>query len=220
MAVSSAEMLHRMALAALGWLAVFAGGDCLAAAARPAPGVPIVLDAQSADADLATNHVVFHKVKIAQGDMSVVADLGQGTQPKARTPNSLADSADFQDSLWLFRGSVKISVAQGELSSDDAQINFVNQGLSKAVVNGKPATFEERVAKTGKLAQGHADTIDYDAGRHLVRLTKNAWLSDGQTEIRGEALKYDVVAQSIVAEASEQNNQRVHIVITPPPAKP
>jgi lipopolysaccharide transport protein LptA len=213
MAVSSVK--HRAfaaLLAALASIVLPRGGAAWAAASRPPQGLPIVLDAQSADADLTNNNVVFRKVKITQGDMSVAADLGQGTQQKTRL--------DFDNSLWIFRGNVKISMDHGLLSSDDAQINFVNQVLSKAVVNGKPAAFEQHVAKTGKMAQGHADTIDYDAGKHLVRLTKNAWLSDGQREISGESLKYDVLAQSIVAEAAEQNSQRVHIVITPPPSKP
>jgi lipopolysaccharide transport protein LptA len=67
---------------------------------------------------------------------------------------------------------------------------------------------------------GHADTIDYDADKGIVRLTKNAWLSDGQDEVRGESLKYNVVAQTIVADAAEQGSQRVHIIIAPPPSKP
>ncbi len=50
----------------------------------------------------------------------------------------------------------------------------------------------------------------------VVHFSKNAWLSDGQNEIRGESLKYNVLAQSILAEGSEQNSQRVHIIITPP----
>jgi lipopolysaccharide transport protein LptA len=55
-----------------------------------------------------------------------------------------------------------------------------------------------------------------------VRLTKNAWLSDGQNEVRGESLKYNVIAQSIIADAVDQNSQRVHIIITPTatPTKP
>jgi lipopolysaccharide transport protein LptA len=182
-----------------------------APAARP-KALPIVLDAQSADGDLANNNVVFRKVRISQGDMSITADLGQGTQQKTRL--------DFDDAVWTFRGNVKILVDQGQLTSDDAQINFSKQLLSKAVVNGKPASFEQHVEKTGKTAQGRADTIDYDAGKQLVHLSKNAWLSDGSTEIHGESLKYNMLAQSIVAEASEQGSQRVHIVITPPPSKP
>jgi lipopolysaccharide transport protein LptA len=201
MAVSNAKTLAWAALLLLTSLGIGA-----ALAAQP-QAQPIVLDAQSADGDLANNNVVFRKVRITQGGMSVAADVGQGTQQKTRL--------DFENSLWVFRGNVKITMDTGQLTSDDAQINFV-----KAVVNGKPAAFEQRVAKTGKLAQGHAETIDYDAGKGLVRLSKNAWLSDGQTEIRGESLKYNVLAQSIVAEAAEQGSQRVHIVITPPPAKP
>ncbi len=201
MAVSNANMPASIALL----LTSLGSGGALAAQPQ---AQPIVLDAQSADGDLANNNVVFRKVHITQGNMSVAADVGQGTQQKTRL--------DFENSLWVFRGNVKITMDTGQLTSDDAQINFVKQALSKAVVNGKPAAFEQHVAKTGKLAQGHAETIDYDAGKGLVRLSKNAWLSDGQTEIRGESLKYNVLAQSIVAEAAEQGSQRVHIVIAPP----
>jgi lipopolysaccharide transport protein LptA len=76
------------------------------------------------------------------------------------------------------------------------------------------------VAKSGKLAHGNADTIDYDARKGIVRLLKNAYLSDGQIEVRGETLKYNILSQTIVAEAAEQGSQRVHIVVPPPPSKP
>ena len=180
-------------------------------AAAP-PQQAIALDAQSSELDLRNNNVLFRKVHIAQGATTVTADQGQATKQ--------AGGLNFDDSLWIFRGNVKITMNDGQLSSDDAEINFAKKSLAKAVVNGKPAAFEQRVAKTGKVAHGHADTIDYDARKGVVRLSKNAWLSDGQTEIRGEALRYDVLGQSIVAEGAEQGSQRVHIIITPPPSKP
>jgi lipopolysaccharide transport protein LptA len=136
--------------------------------------------------------------------MSVAADQAQAT------------GLDFENSRWVFRGNVKITMDQGQLTSEEAEITFAKKLLSKAIVNGKQAAFEQRIAKTGKLAQGRADTIDYDVAKGVVRLSKNAWLSDGQNEIRGESLKYNVLAQNIVAEASEQGSQRVHIIITPP----
>ena len=168
----------------------------------------ISLDAQSSELDYKNNNLIFRKVRITQGNMSVAADQAQAT------------GLDFENSHWVFRGNVRITMDDGELTSDDAAINFAKKALAKAVANGKPAAFEQRVAKTGKVAHGRADTIDYDARKGIVRLSKNAWLSDGQTEIRGESLKYDVLAQSIVAESAEQGSQRVHIVITPPPSKP
>lgn len=166
----------------------------------------ISLDAQSSELDYKNNNLVFRKVRIAQGNMSVAADQAQAT------------GLDFENSRWVFRGNVKITMEQGQLASDEAEITFAKKTLSKAIVNGKPAAFEQRIAKTGKLAQGRADTIDYDVTKGVVHFSRNAWLSDGQNEIRGESLKYNVLAQNIVAEGSEQGSQRVHIIITPPPS--
>ncbi len=204
MAASSLKSLVLIALAV-------PGGQAAVAAAPPAQQT-ITLDAQSTELDLRSNNVVFHKVRISQGTMSVSADQGQATRQ--------ASGLDFDNSLWIFRGNVKITMDQGQLTADDAQINFTKKLLAKAVANGSPAEFQQRIAKTGKIARGHAETIDYDAAKGIVRLLKNAWLSDEQNEIRGESLKYNLVAQSIVAEAAEQGSQRVHIIITPPPAKP
>ena|ERR1700736_2906468 len=164
----------------------------------------ISLDAQSSELDYKNNNLLFRKVRIQQGNMSVAADLAQAT------------GLDFDNSRWVFRGNVKITMDKGMLTSDEAEITFAKKLLAKAVVNGKPAAFEQRIAKTGKLAQGRADTIDYDVAKGVVHLSKNAWLSDGQNEIRGESLKYNVLAQNIIAEGSEQGSQRVHIIITPP----
>jgi lipopolysaccharide export system protein LptA len=120
----------------------------------------------------------------------------------------------------VFRGNVKITMNQGQLTSDDAQITFANKVISKAVADGRPAEFEEPIAKTGKTAHGHADTIDYDVATSLVHFTKSAYLSNGDNEIRGEALKYNILTQTVVAEEAEQGSQRVHIIITPPPKSP
>jgi lipopolysaccharide transport protein LptA len=167
----------------------------------------ITLDAQSSELDAKNNNLLFRKVRIAQGTMTVTADQAQAT------------GLDFENSHWVFRGNVKITMDQGQLSSDEAEITFAKKLLAKALVNGKPAVFEQHIAKTGKLAKGHADTIDYDVAKGVVHFSKNAWLSDGDREILGESLKYNVLAQTIIAEASEQGSQRVHIIITPPPPK-
>jgi lipopolysaccharide transport protein LptA len=184
-----------------------------AAAKTPARDAqePILLDAQSSEVSLKTNSAVFTKVRISQGKTAVTADQGQASQHK--------NSLDFENNLWAFHGNVKITMDQGQLTSDEAQITFINKVLTKALATGKPAAFEQRVEKTGKIAQGKADSIEYDVSNGIVRLSKNAFLSDGQNEIRGEVLKYNVAAQSVIADAAEQGSQRVHIIITPPPPK-
>ena len=178
-------------------------------AAAPAKSEVIALDAQSSELDLKSNNMFFRKVRIAQGPMSVTADQGQATQ----------EALKFENSLWVFRGNVKITMENGLLTADEAQIDFIKKLLAKAVAHGKPAEFEQKIEKTGKVAHGHADNIDYDAAKGLVKLTKNAWLTDGQNEVHGESFLYNVLSQSIVADAAEQGSQRVHIIITPPPSK-
>jgi lipopolysaccharide transport protein LptA len=201
MAASSQQLMGAL-------LALASLGSSAHAAAAPAPTAgPINLDAQSSELDLRTNNVYFRKVRIAQGANSVTADQGQATRE--------ALGGNFENSLWVFRGNVKITMQGGLLTADEAEVDFAKKLLSKAVAHGKPAEFEQRLQKTGKMAHGHADDIDYDAIKGVVRLTKNAWISDGQNEVRGESLKYNVLAQSIVADAADQNSQRVHIIITP-----
>jgi lipopolysaccharide transport protein LptA len=126
----------------------------------------------------------------------------------------------FDNSVWVFRGSVKVTMDQGVLNSDEARVTFANKVLSYAVVTGKPATFQQKIAKSDKMAHGHADTIQYDVTKGIIHLNQDAFLDNGQYEVHGESLKYDVAKQVSSAEASEQGSQRVHIIITPPPKSP
>jgi lipopolysaccharide transport protein LptA len=182
----------------------------LPAAAAPAQHVEqqqqsILLEAQSFDLDYKNNNMIYHKVRIAQGAMSVAADQAQ------------ASGLDFENSShWVFRGNVKIAMEGGQLISDEADVTFAKKLLAKAIANGNPATFEQRIVKTGKVAHGRAETIDYDVTKGMVHLSKNAWVSDGDREIQGESLTYNVLTQTIRAESAEQGSQRVHIIITPP----
>jgi lipopolysaccharide transport protein LptA len=208
MADSNLNWVSRLRVAATVALGLTLAAQAVRAAA-PAKSEVIALDAQSSELDLKSNNMFFRKVRIAQGAMSVSADQGQATQ----------EALKFENSLWVFRGNVRITMENGLLTADEAQIDFIKKLLAKAVAHGKPAEFEQKIEKTGKVAHGHADTIDYDAAKGLVKLTKNAWLTDGQNEVHGESFVYNVLSQSIVADAADQGSQRVHIIITPPPSK-
>jgi lipopolysaccharide export system protein LptA len=178
------------------------------AATKSAP-LPIDFTAQGTDIDYKNSLTTFKKVQITQGNLSITADQGQvkGT------------GVNFEDSHWIFRGSVKIVVQDGVLNSDEAQAFFAKNQLARAMASGKPATFQQKIAKTDKTVNGHSDSIDYDAAHGMVHLITDAWLSDGQNEIRDQSLRYDMIGQRLIAPESEQQGQRVHIIITPPPPK-
>src|SRR3984957_847803 len=183
-----------------------------AAAASPKTAQePIDVTAQYQEIDGKNKTIFLRKVRIAQGNMSLIADQGQ--------VNGTGVENAFDNSVWVFRGSVKVTMDQGVLNSDEARVTFSNKVLSFAVATGKPATFQQKIAKSDKVAHGHADTIEYDVTKGIIHLTQDAFLDNGQYEVHGESLKYDVAKQVSSAEASEQGSQRVHIIITPPPPK-
>ena len=65
------------------------------------------------------------------------------------------------------------------------------------------------------LARGHADEIVYDVNEQTVRLSKDAWLSDGQGEMKGPLLVYNIRAQTIKAESVPGDSGRIRITIDP-----
>jgi len=168
--------------------------------------------AASTEIDQDKNEIVLHKVKISHGLMSISADQAIGV--------GQSTSMNFDDSHWLFHGNVKIVTEQGQITADDADATWVHGELANAVVNGKPAQFEQRDAKSGKPIHGHADMIDYQVHKGLITLSKDAWLSNGADEMHAEVLKYNLLERKLIADPTEQNAQRVHIKIPPPPPKP
>ena len=201
------------------WLPALALGTCaVATAPAPAPPAaaptaqplppaagqqPITVDAASSEVDYRTNTVVFSQVVISQGATRVQADHAHAT------------GLNFANSRWTFDGRVRIDAEQrGSLRSDQAVVEFRDNRIARATITGKPAEFEQKRTGSEQMARGHADEIIYDVDEGTVRLTSDAWLSDGQNEISGPLLVYNIRAERVQADASP-GGERVHITITP-----
>ena len=170
----------------------------------PSSQLPITVDAASSEVDYKTNTVVFSQVVISQGATRVQAD------------HAHASGLNFANSRWTFDGHVRIDAApRGSLRADQAVVEFKDNRIARATVTGKPAEFEQQRTDSQQIARGHADEIVYDVTEGTVRLSNDAWLSDGQNEISGPLLVYNIRAQHVQAATSPDTGQRVHIVITP-----
>lgn len=165
--------------------------------------LPINVDAASSDVDYRSNTLVFRDVVITQGTTRVSADLARAT------------GLDFRDSTWTFTGNVRIERDGGVLESDAAQVQFRANLLRVATIQGKPARFEQQLARTAGTAHGRASTIVYDLDSDHVTFTGDAWLSDGRNEISGEQLVYNVRDQRVLAEPQPGTDSRVRITIRP-----
>jgi lipopolysaccharide transport protein LptA len=166
--------------------------------------MPINLEAASSDFDYKKNSLVFRRVKITQGGLVVTAQQASAT------------GLEFENSEWRLQGDVRITVPGGNLSSNEARVLFRNNAIVRASIKGEPAAFEQRLRENDQVARGQAGSIDYNVQESTVRLTGNAWLSDGQNEIRGNTLVYDVGRERVQANPNEKDPGGVRITINPP----
>ena len=170
---------------------------------------PINWHADHMDLDYQSHHVVLHgNVAICQSDVMVVADKTEAT------------GMDFKDAHWVLTGHVHVTAeSEGQLHSDQATLDFSNNLLARAVVTGDPAEFEQTQSSSGVLAHGHAGTIDYEVPAGTVRLSDNAWLSNGpNNEMAAPELAYNVRTKQIEGTGSPTGG-RVHATVQPRPGK-
>jgi lipopolysaccharide transport protein LptA len=192
-------------------LALLLTAGALPALAVDVPGLsqlPVTVDAASSELDTKTNTVVFTRVTITQGDMRVQAEHAHAT------------GLNFANSKWNFDGNVHIDAGpRGNLRSDQAIVEFRDNHIARATITGKPAEFEQKRENSPLLAHGHADEILYDVSEGTVRMLNDAWLSDGQNEISGPLLVYNIREQRIQAAGSADGSHAagsgVRLTITP-----
>lgn len=165
---------------------------------------PINLEAASSDFDYKNNTLMFRRVRITQGGLVVTAQEARAT------------GLEFENSEWSLLGDVKITVPGGLLQSSEARVRFRNNEIVLASIKGAPAVFEQRLKEKDQVARGHAAAIVYDVKESTVRLTGNAWLSNGQNEIQGNTLVYDIGRERVQANPNEKDPGGVHITINPP----
>lgn len=165
---------------------------------------PINLEAASSDFDYKNNSLLFRRVRITQGGLEVTAQEARAT------------GLEFENSEWSLQGDVKITVPGGLLQSNEARVQFRNNEIVRASIKGSPAQFEQRLKDRNQLARGRAAGIDYNVKESTVHLTGDAWLSDGQNEIQGNTLVYDIGRERVQANPNEKDPGGVRITINPP----
>jgi len=207
------RVLQRAALvsAALLTLNAAAAATHIAAVTKksvPAPSKDarkLPIDVASSKIDYKGDTVVFQDVVITQGDTKVQADHAHAT-----------GLDNFDNSHWTFDGNVRINGEQhGSLKSDQAVVEFRNKYISKATITGNPAEFEQKRTDTAEVARGHAREIVYNVADGTVRLSNDAWLSDGHNEISGPELVYSIREQRVQAATQPGTDDKVHILIQP-----
>lgn len=190
------SLLHRgAALLALGLL----GGSAAAQDCK------IVLEAVPVDINYKKNTAVLRDVVITQCATRIEAK-------EAHVKGGL----DFENGEWTVAGDVRIKAENGNLKSDKAVVSFANNLISRAVITGTPAQFEQQ-REDGTTARGRAGTIAYEPGNGIVSFRDNAFLTDGCNELKGQQLRYNIKQQRVEGQAQPTPgaNGRITITIQP-----
>jgi lipopolysaccharide transport protein LptA len=176
-----------------------------AAAQAPRENQAIVLNAVPLVIDYRQNTASFRDVVITQGDTRIEAALAE-----------VKGGLDFENGEWTVSGNVRIKAEGGSLSSDKAVVSFSNNLISRAVITGAPAQFEQ-LRQDGTTAHGRASTIAYEPSSGIVSLRQDAWLSDGCNEIKGQELVYNIKQQRVQGrqQQSQSGTDRITITIQP-----
>lgn len=163
-------------------------------------GLPINLDADWSEFDRHRNRLLFRGLRITQGELTIEADAAE------------AERLDFDDANWTFRGNVVIVNDGTRLESDEAQARFSAHQLISAVLTGAPASFQQRRPGKQSITRGRARRMEYGLGELSIRLSGDAWVSDGANEVSGPRIAYEISRDLITAESDDSGQVKMKII--------
>ena len=163
------------------------------------PALPIDLDAAFSEFDRRNNRLIFRQMNIRQGALNIKAD------------EATADPADFEKSVWVFVGNVSIENGGTQANCDRAELTFADNRLSKGALTGKPARFSQAGIRGNPPTTGRSQLIEYDLDAATIRLTTDAYLSDGRSEISGSKIAYDLRREVVTAGGNQEGQVRMRI---------
>jgi lipopolysaccharide export system protein LptA len=164
--------------------------------------LPIALDADSSEFDRKNDKLLFSGLRITQGSLHIEADEAE------------ASRLDFENSQWTFSGNVVIENVGTIAFCDYAEILFRDHLIENAMMSGSPVKFSQNRPEDDSVTRGRANIMEYSLQDGIIRMSEDAWLSDGANEVSGNRITYDLVREFIMADADESG--QVRMKITPP----
>lgn len=139
---------------------------------------------------------------------------------KADREQPMDVGADYSDAVLsddgqvLLKGSVKISQGSLLIRADDATVSKSKGEIKQAVLNGAPATVEQKLDNGGEM-KARASRIDYDMTANVLVLTGAVVITQPEGELRGERVRYELDSGRVEGGG---DGGRVQMRIQPKPA--
>ncbi|WP_127471303.1 lipopolysaccharide transport periplasmic protein LptA [Thiomicrorhabdus aquaedulcis] len=116
----------------------------------------------------------------------------------------------------IYSGHVIITQGSMTLTGETITVIHPNNQVQTIVSVGKPSTFKRFNPTDQAWLKGHANQIDYHAIKNTVLLQGNAQVEQpGDHIISGPQLFYDMAQQTLKAQSTAQEKQRISVTINP-----
>ncbi|MEM8984427.1 MAG: LptA/OstA family protein [Pseudomonadota bacterium] len=197
-----------MANSCRSWLVAALFVAAPAYAQQPSARLPISLDADSSVFDRSQDRIEFTGLRITQGAIGIEAERGV-------TRLGRDTKLDFSDSTWEFHGNVRIDIETATIVSDSAELYFSDHTLQHATIQGSPATFDDSRGPDQPPLRAEASTFEYNLADYVIRFVGKARIAEGDNEVTGADLLYDLTGKRVNFKGDPQADERVRITIVP-----
>lgn len=128
-----------------------------------------------------------------------------------------ADSASINEKtgISLYLGNVVFSQGSLVIKGSKVEIHQVAGSISRILVTGQPATFQQQQDNKKELVKAEAGQMEYITKDEKVYLSQNASVSQGDNLLKGNEIEYNTRTSTVTAQKSQNNTNRVHVVIEP-----
>ena len=165
--------------------------------------LPWTLDSETAVFDGKTSTYIYTGLRFSQGNISIESDEGRGT------------NGTENNRQYTFSGNVIITVNNGRIECDTADLYFTGSTLSSAVVSGSPAIYELKRETADDMTRAEAGRLRYDVVAGVIEFSDDASITEGGNQISSNYLLYNINERRIKADSAGTEEDRVRIQYTP-----
>ncbi len=120
----------------------------------------------------------------------------------------------------IYNGNVIFTQGSLILKGSKIVIHQPDGKVSKIIVTGKPASFQQQQDNVKQLVRAKAGKMEFITDDERVYLSQNASVSQGENLLKGEQIEYNTRNSTITAQKGSGKKNRVHAIIEPDKEEP
>lgn len=130
-----------------------------------------------------------------------------------------ADSLRMDDArkIAVYEGNVILSQGTLVIAADRIDVHQDEQGMTGGEATGQPVQFRQKMEGRDEYLEARAGRIEYDARAETMKLIGSAYVAQGNDELRGGVIVYDLRSERYQAQgaAGDGKQGRVRAMIRP-----